>query len=169
MRAEESLEQAEAIVKTIDDKSRQMMTLENDLYLANKTLDEYKHELMGHVSAEQTSDGKKKYTNAETRRAEVENRAKGKGASVATLLKNREDIEYYLKQAERHLKFHYKVIDWEVSKNLSLMPSVVDIQEFLFQTVKQNVAELLMVKTNPKGGPSDEEMVEKIWGKNDGS
>ncbi len=156
MTAEESLEQAEAIVAKIDDKSKRLMLLERELYQANRTLDQTKHALMIEVSAELQEDGKKKFANADARKAEVEHRSKAHGQPVAELIAEKEEVEYDLKQAERHLKFHYKVVDWDVSRNLSLMPSITDIQEFLFDTIKRGVADLLMAKPEPypqtKGG-----------------
>ena len=151
MKAEESLEQAEAILATIDKCANHLMNLEQDLYQENRNLDQVKHDLMIQVSEEQY-DGKKKWSNAEARKAEVERRAKGHGKAVAELLHERDKTEYNLNQAERHLKFHYKVVDFDVSRNLSLMPSIVDIQEYLFQTVKGNIAGLLMQKPETPDG-----------------
>tara|TARA_R110000824_G_scaffold7698_1_gene34798 strand:+ start:5562 stop:6041 length:480 start_codon:yes stop_codon:yes gene_type:complete len=142
-RAEDSLEQAEAILTTMDQCSHRLMHIEQELYQANKDLDSVKHDLMATVSAEMY-DGKKKWSNAEARKSEVERRAKGNGNTVAKLMHERDEMEFSLRQAERHLKFHYKVVDLGVSRNLSLMPSIVDIQEYLFQTLKGNIAELLM-------------------------
>jgi chromosome segregation ATPase len=149
--AERSLELARGLLTSIDENTCQMMILEKELFKANRSLERKRHDTTKEVNAEQ-HEGKKRWSNAEARRAEIESRLQGEGAEVAQLMAEKGEAEFSIKQAERQLKFHYENIDYHKARLMSLHPSIMDIQDFLFKTVKQNIAEMLMDKPEVRGG-----------------
>ena len=89
------------------------MDMDERLHTINANLDTIKADLAREIEAEEDDRGKKLYSNAESRKRELDARIAElpAAADVRAILEERRTLDLQVRDQERHLKYLYRVVD----------------------------------------------------------